>query len=89
MSIKKLALLGDKTTFGSIVSATSSFIDEGKKIVQSGDLASCSKCKNVFPINGTASGWINDGTKQVQDQDQVLCGCNDHKVFAQSVLLNG
>ncbi|PLR43902.1 PAAR domain-containing protein [Chimaeribacter arupi] len=89
MPTKKLAALGDKTTYGSIISATSAFVDEGRVIAQSGDLASCSKCKGAFPINGTAEAWIDEGTKLVQDQDRVLCGCNDHNVFAQTKYFNG
>ncbi|HID4134230.1 TPA: PAAR domain-containing protein [Pluralibacter gergoviae] len=81
---KKLAVLGDRTTNGKIVSATANYFSEGKQVAQNGDKAICSICKGTFPIQATAIGIISHGVLLVQDQDRVLCQCSGHKVIAGS-----
>ncbi|MEC5343203.1 PAAR domain-containing protein [Brenneria populi] len=77
---RALACLGDKTTYGRIVSASSSWFEGSKAIALSGDKAWCGKCKGTFPIVGTAEGW---GETQlfVATGDRVACGCPGHVVF--------
>lgn len=81
---KKLAVLGDRTTNGKIVSASSHFFSEGKQVAQDKDQATCSACKGTFPIQATSQGIVSNGVLLVQDQDRVLCQCSSHKVIAGS-----
>ncbi len=78
--MRALACLGDKTTYGEIISATATWFEGNKAIAQTGDLARCSKCKGAFPINGTAYGW-SERQPYVATGDKVLCGCADHVVY--------
>ncbi|GJL48295.1 TPA: PAAR domain-containing protein [Citrobacter farmeri] len=81
---KKIAVLGDRTTNGKIVSASANFFSEGKQVAQDQDKASCSVCKSTFPIQGTSQGIISNGILLVQDQDRVLCQCPNNRVMAGS-----
>jgi len=85
---KKLAVLGDRTTNGKIVSASSNYFSEGKQVAQDKDKASCSVCKGTFPIQATSQGIICNGVLLVQEQDRVLCQCSDHRVMAGSSYFN-
>ncbi|GLU37914.1 hypothetical protein Pssp01_20070 [Pseudomonas sp. NBRC 100443] len=78
--LRALACLGDKTTYGEIISATASWFEGNKAIAQTGDLARCSKCKGTFPIFGTAYEW-SEQQPYVATGDRVLCGCPDHVVY--------
>ncbi|WP_410751591.1 PAAR domain-containing protein [Citrobacter sp. U14242] len=86
---KKLALLGDRTSNGKIVSATANFFSHGKQVAQNNDKATCSVCKGTFPIQATAVGILSNGVLLVQDQDRVLCRCSGHKVIAGSNFFTG
>jgi uncharacterized Zn-binding protein involved in type VI secretion len=88
MMTKKLAVLGDRTTNGKIVSASSNYFSEGKQVAQDKDKASCSVCKGTFPIQATSQGIICNGVLLVQEQDRVLCQCSDHRVMAGSSYFN-
>ncbi|WP_238714361.1 S-type pyocin domain-containing protein [Tenebrionibacter intestinalis] len=81
---KQLAKLGDKTSFGKIVSASANISDEGVKLAVDGDMAYCNNCKDSFPIVATYKGWIGDGKLVVGDGDTVLCKCKNNVVFATS-----
>lgn len=81
---KQLAKLGDKTSFGKIVSASANIFDEGVKLAVDGDMAYCNNCKESFPIVATYKGWISEGKLVVGDGDIVLCKCKNHFVFATS-----
>ncbi|MEZ3499178.1 S-type pyocin domain-containing protein [Pantoea sp. KPR_PJ] len=81
---KQLAKLGDKTSFGQIVSASANISDEGVKLAVDGDMAYCNNCKDSFPIVATYKGWIGDGKLIVGDGDTVLCKCKNNVVFATS-----
>lgn len=81
---KQLAKLGDKTSFGQIVSASANISDEGVKLAVDGDMAYCNNCKDSFPIVATYKGWIGDGKLVVGDGDTVLCKCKNNVVFATS-----
>lgn len=81
---KKLAVLGDRTTNGKIVSASSHFFSEGKQVAQDKDKATCTACNGTFPIQATSQGIVSNGVLLVQDQDRVLCQCSSHKVIAGS-----
>ncbi|HCD7552608.1 TPA: PAAR domain-containing protein [Citrobacter farmeri] len=85
---KKLAVSGDRTTNGNVVTASSNFFSEGKQVAQDKDKASCSACKGTFPIQATSQGIISDGVLLVQDQDRVLCQCPNHRVIAGSSIFN-
>lgn len=81
---KQLAKLGDKTSFGKIISASANISDEGVKLAVDGDMAYCNNCKDSFPIVATYKGWIGDGKLIVGDGDTVLCKCKNNVVFATS-----
>ncbi|WP_447748513.1 S-type pyocin domain-containing protein [Pseudomonas nicosulfuronedens] len=78
--MRALACLGDKTTFGEIISATATWFEGNKPIAQRGDLARCDKCKGIFPINGTAYEW-SEQQPYVATGDRVLCRCPNHVVY--------
>lgn len=80
----KLAVLGDRTSNGKIISATANYFSEGKQVAQNNDKAICTVCKGTFPIQATAVSIVSNGILLVKDQDRVLCQCSDHKVFADS-----
>ncbi|MCQ4443296.1 PAAR domain-containing protein [Enterobacter cloacae] len=86
---KKLAVLGDRTSNGKIISATANYFSEGKQVAQNNDKAICSVCKGTFPIQATAVGIVSNGVLLVQDQDRVLCQCSGHKVIAGSSYFTG
>lgn len=77
---RPLACLGDKTTYGQILSATATWYEGDKPLVQSGDLARCDKCNGTFPIVGTAVDWTEE-QPYVATGDRVACGCPDHVVY--------
>lgn len=78
--MKALACLGDKTTYGEVISATATWFEDNKAIAQTGDLAWCEKCQGSFPIAGTAFDW-SELQPYVSTGDKVLCGCSDHAVY--------
>ncbi|ELE9703939.1 PAAR domain-containing protein [Enterobacter cloacae] len=80
----KLAVLGDRTSNGKIISATANYFSEGRQVAQNNDKAICSICKGTFPIQATAVGIVSNGMLLVKDQDRVLCQCSSHKVIAGS-----
>lgn len=86
---KKLAVLGDRTTNGEIISATANYFSKGKQVAQNNDKALCIVCKGIFPIQATATGIVSNGILLVQDQDRVLCQCFGHKVIAGSDYFTG
>lgn len=77
---RPLACLGDKTTYGQILSATATWYEGDKPLVQSGDLARCDKCNGTFPIVGTAVDWTEE-QPYVATGDRVACRCPDHVVY--------
>jgi uncharacterized Zn-binding protein involved in type VI secretion len=79
--LRALACLGDKTTYGEVISASATWFEGDKPIVQSGDLARCSQCKGAFPIIGTAYDW-SEQQPYVAMGDRVACRCSDHVVYA-------
>ena len=83
---RRLARLGDKTTYGYVASATSSIID-GKKLALNGDRAWCNKCKGMFGIVGTARGWSEDSLF-VGNGHRVACKCANNQVIATSDLFD-
>ncbi|EIC83740.1 PAAR domain-containing protein [Serratia sp. M24T3] len=80
---RRLAKMGDKTTHGHIISASSSVYDEMKALVRTGDKAWCQECKGSFQIVGTYSGWI-DEYMLVGNGDRVACRCKSNQVWATS-----
>lgn len=80
-TLRALACIGDKTTYGEVLSASATWFEGNKPIVQSGDLARCSQCKGAFPIIGTAHDW-SEQQPYVAMGDKVACGCSDHVVYA-------
>ncbi|MCG1031680.1 PAAR domain-containing protein [Bacillus amyloliquefaciens] len=85
----KLAVLGDRTSNGKIISATANYFSEGKQVAQNNDKALCMICKGTFPIQASAMGFVSNGMLLVQDQDRVLCQCSGHKVIAGSNFFTG
>ncbi|HFK5721519.1 PAAR domain-containing protein [Enterobacter asburiae] len=86
---RKLAVLGDSTSNGKIISATASYFSGGRQVAQNNDKAICTVCKGTFPIQATAVGIVSNGILLVQDQDRVLCQCSGHKVIAGSAYFTG
>lgn len=81
MMARALACLGDKTSYGEIISATASWFEGNKAIARTGDRASCSKCNGCFGLLASAQDWAEDGRAYVATGDRVLCHCPDHYVF--------
>ncbi|VEJ56540.1 S-type pyocin domain-containing protein [Pragia fontium] len=80
---RMLACLGNKTTKGTIIHASSTLFEGSHPLARDGDLAWCNECKNSFPMLGTATSIIDD-RPMVAFGDKVLCLCSDHWVIAQS-----
>ena len=74
---KGLVLLGDKTTHGgSVISASSTMIVNGKKVALIGDKVSCPiPGHGTNPIVEGSSEWISDGKAVVIDGCRCQCGC--------------
>ena len=85
----KLAVLGDRTSNGKIITATANYFSDRKQVAQNNDKAICTVCKGTFPILATAVGIVSNGIVLVQDQDRVLCLCSGHKVIAGSNFFTG
>ena len=83
ITARKIAKLGNQTTKGHIISASSTISDGKDPLVRGGDKAWCNVCNGPFQINATYTGFIEDGFL-VGDGDQVLCGCDDNYVIADS-----
>jgi pyocin large subunit-like protein/uncharacterized Zn-binding protein involved in type VI secretion len=81
---RTLAKLGNQTTHGHIISASTTIFDEDHMaLAQDGDEAWCNVCNGPFQIHATCTGVI-EGAFIVGDGDQVLCGCKDNYVIASS-----
>ncbi|PLR32567.1 hypothetical protein CYR55_18445 [Chimaeribacter californicus] len=80
---RMLARLGNKTTQGYIVSATTSVYEGDLPLAQFGDLAWCNVCRGSFQMAATGTGWFEDGYF-VANGDRVMCGCPNHTVCAES-----
>lgn len=81
---RALACLGDRTTYGEIITATATWSEGSKAIARTGDLATCSKCKGHFQLLASAHDWAEEGKAYVATGDRVLCGCPDHYVYGSS-----
>ena len=77
---RPLACLGDKTTYGKVLSGTATWYEGDRPIAQTGDLARCDKCDGSFPIIGTATDWCEE-QPYVATGDRVACRCPDHVVY--------
>ena len=69
---RKLACLGDKTSYGEIISATASWFEGSKAIARTGDKASCSKCNGYFDILASAQDWAEE-RKRMRQQATECC----------------
>ncbi|EAO2687128.1 PAAR domain-containing protein [Salmonella enterica] len=78
---RALACLGDKTSYGEIISATASWFEGSKAIARTGDKVSYSKCNGYFEILASAQDWTEEGKAYVATGDRVLCRCPDHYVY--------
>lgn len=81
MMARALACLGDKTSYGEIISATASWFEGSKATARTGDKASCSKCNGYFEILASAQDGTEEGKAYVATGDRVLCRCPDHYVY--------
>ncbi|CCK09716.1 PAAR domain-containing protein [Cronobacter sakazakii] len=84
--VKALACLGDKTSYGKIISATASWFQGSKAIARTGDKASCSKENGYFEILASAQDWAEEGKAYAATGDSVLCRCPDHYVYGSATL---
>lgn len=78
--MRALVCLGDKTTYGEVITATTTCYENGKPLAQSGDKARCDRCQGSFPIFGTAWDCLEQ-QPFVATGDRVLCECLDHFVY--------
>ncbi|MCU6677057.1 PAAR domain-containing protein [Leclercia tamurae] len=78
---RALACLGDKTSYGEIISATASWFEGDRAIARTGDEASCSNCKGYFKILASACDWAEKGKAYAATGDRVLCHCPNHYVY--------
>lgn len=83
---RALACLGDKTTYGEIITATATWSEAGNAIARTGDLATCCKCDGHFQILASAQDWAEDGRAYVATGDRVLCHCADHYIYGSTTL---
>lgn len=74
---KGFVLLGDKTTHGgSVISASSTMIVNGKPVALIGDKVSCPvPFHGVNPIVEGSPEWLSDGKAIVVDGCICQCGC--------------
>ncbi len=74
---KGFVLLGDKTTHGgTVISASSTTIVNGKKVALVGDMVSCPiPGHGTNPIIEGSSDWSSDGRAVVVDGCKCQCGC--------------
>lgn len=74
---KGFVLLGDKTTHGgSVISASSTMIVQGKKVALVGDMVSCPRNGHgTNPILEGSSEWSSEGKAVVVDGCKSQCGC--------------
>lgn len=74
---KNIVRLGDPTTHGgSVISASSTMIIEGKPAALIGDLVSCPiKYHGVNPIVESSEKCFSDGKGIAMDQCECACGC--------------
>ncbi len=79
--IRALVCLGDKTTYGAVLSASSTWFEGTRALALTGDMASCSKCGGTYQIAGTVVDMSEDGKAFVATGDRVLCRCPNHVVF--------
>ena len=67
--------LGDKTTHGGkVICAQPDFKALGKAVAVEGDLATCPKCKGIFPIQSASSERHHSGRSVAYDGDKTACG---------------
>jgi uncharacterized Zn-binding protein involved in type VI secretion len=70
-----LIVLGDKTSHGGTVITASPFSDtNGKGWARKGDMVSCPRCKDVFPISQGDAGLIAEGREVAYHGCKVACG---------------
>ncbi|MFJ3484855.1 PAAR domain-containing protein [Pseudomonas sp. NPDC090202] len=79
--MRALVRLGDQTTFGFVITATTTWSEDRRAIARTGDLATCSKCKGAFPLLGTAFDWTEEHRAFVATGDRVNCGCPNHVAY--------
>lgn len=74
---KGFVLLGDKTTHGgTVISATSTMVVNGKKVALVGDKVSCPiPGHGVNQIVEGSPEWSSDGKAIVVDGCKCQCGC--------------
>jgi uncharacterized Zn-binding protein involved in type VI secretion len=81
--MKQIVGYGDATTTGGrVVSATSTTLENSKRMSLSGDMATCGNCKGSFSIYGTVDTWTENGKSMVGHLDMVLCPCKKNRVLA-------
>ncbi|AKJ42107.1 PAAR domain-containing protein [Pragia fontium] len=74
---KGVIRLGDRTSHGgTVITATSTAVMDGKKIALVGDLVDCPQTGHgVNPIIEGSSGWVSDGKQVAVDGCRTACGC--------------
>lgn len=73
--LNALIVLGDKTSHGGTVITCSPFSDTaGRGWARVGDMATCPRCKGVFPIAEGDASLIDDGHAVAYDGCKTACG---------------
>lgn len=67
--------LGDKTSHGGqVISASETLKALGKSVALDGHMASCPKCKGMFPIQAAGDTNKHHGKNIAFDGDPTACG---------------
>jgi hypothetical protein len=86
---KMMALKGNLTTTGGhVLDGDDSDLDGGVPYTYHMASASCGRCGQTGPIQGTAWTWSVGNAHGVLDDDIVLCACphGENRVIARSTL---
>lgn len=75
MSIRRVIVIGDKTTHGgTVLQGSHSMTADGKSIALQGDLVACPQCKGNFPIAEGSSKMSANGRGIALEGMKTTCG---------------
>lgn len=75
MSIRRVIVIGDKTTHGgTVLQGSHSMTAGGKSIALQGDLVACPQCKGNFPIAEGSSKMSANGRGVALEGMKTTCG---------------
>lgn len=75
MSVRRVIVIGDKTTHGgTVLQGSHSMTAGGKNIALQGDLVSCPQCKGNYPIAEGSSKMSASGKGVALEGMKTTCG---------------